>query len=90
MATRSGVLDDMSRGRKDRLRGVDCEIVNDGVRVPVAVVNAMRGCDSVIHLACCQDMANFSRMRGTIHDLLGSVDAVTEINTIPAAHRLEY
>jgi hypothetical protein len=35
-------------------------------------------------------MANFSRMRGTIHDLLGSVDAVTEINTIPAAHRLEY
>jgi hypothetical protein len=29
-------------------------------------------------------------MRGTIHDLLGSVDAVTEINTIPAGHRLEY
>ena len=38
------VLDDMSRGRKDRLRGVDCEIVNDDVRVPAAVVNAMRNC----------------------------------------------
>src|SRR5260370_36866947 len=45
------VLDDMSRGRKDRLCGVNCEIVNDDVREPAAVVNAVRGCDSVIHLA---------------------------------------
>ncbi len=53
------VLDDMSRGRKDRLRDVDCEIVNDDVRVPAAVVNAMRGCDSVIHLAYCQGTQMF-------------------------------
>jgi nucleoside-diphosphate-sugar epimerase len=53
------VLDDMSRGRKDRLDGVDCEIVNDDVREPDAVVNAMRGCDSVIHLAYCQGTQMF-------------------------------
>ncbi len=53
------VLDDMSRGRKDRLRGVNCEIVDDDVRVPGAVVNAVRGCDSVIHLAYCQGTQMF-------------------------------
>src|SRR5260370_32868352 len=53
------VLDDMSRGRKDRLCGVNCEIVNDDVREPAAVVNAVRGCDAVIHLAYCQGTQMF-------------------------------
>jgi nucleoside-diphosphate-sugar epimerase len=53
------VLDDMSRGRKDRLHGVDCEIINADVREPDAVTSAMRGCDSVIHLAYCQGTRMF-------------------------------
>lgn len=45
------VLDDMSRGQPDRLRGVACEIVTGDIRDPGIVTYAMHGCQSVAHLA---------------------------------------
>ena len=45
------VLDDMSRGQPDRLRGVACEIVTGDIRDPDIVTYAMHGCQAVAHLA---------------------------------------
>jgi nucleoside-diphosphate-sugar epimerase len=45
------VLDDMSRGKPDRLRGVDCEVISGDIRDPEMVTYAMHGCDTVAHLA---------------------------------------
>jgi dTDP-glucose 4,6-dehydratase/UDP-glucose 4-epimerase len=52
-------LDDMSRGKPERLDGTGCEIIRADVRDPGAVFSAMNGCDSVIHLAYIQGTQNF-------------------------------
>jgi nucleoside-diphosphate-sugar epimerase len=53
------VLDDMSRGKPDRLRDVPCEVISGDIRDPGAVVAAMHGCDSVAHLAYLNGTAVF-------------------------------
>lgn len=53
------VLDDMSRGRPDRLSGVRCEIRHGDVRDPEVVYQAMQGCERVLHLAFIQGTQTF-------------------------------
>ncbi len=53
------VLDDMSRGRRDRLDGVRCEIACGDVRDPETVTRSMQGAESVIHLAYMQGTQTF-------------------------------
>jgi len=53
------VLDDMSRGRRDRLDGVRCEIAHGDVRDPETVTRSMHGAESVIHLAYMQGTQTF-------------------------------
>ncbi len=53
------VLDDMSRGRPDRLAGVRCEIAHGDVRDPETVTRAMQGCELVLHLAYIQGTQTF-------------------------------
>lgn len=53
------VLDDMSRGKPDRLRGVACEVISGDVREPDMVTYAMHGCQTVAHLAYLQGTATF-------------------------------
>ena len=55
------ILDDMSRGRPERLAGVRCEIAYGDVRDPGAVTRAMQGCDRVAHLAYLQGDADVLR-----------------------------
>jgi nucleoside-diphosphate-sugar epimerase len=73
------VLDNMSRGRADRLGGAACETVVPGdIRDAAAVAGAMAGCDSVIHMASVQGTARFyddpravldTAVRGTLNVL---------------------
>jgi nucleoside-diphosphate-sugar epimerase len=49
--TKVRILDDASRGRTDRLAGVDVEIVSGDVRDGAVVHAATRGVDTVLHLA---------------------------------------
>ena len=53
------VLDDLSRGRFERLRGVDCEKISGDVRDPGLVTAAMHGCGSVVHMAYLQGTQTF-------------------------------
>jgi dTDP-glucose 4,6-dehydratase/UDP-glucose 4-epimerase len=53
------VLDDMSRGHPERLRGVACEVMEGDIRDPDAVTAAMQGCGSVAHLAYLNGTAVF-------------------------------
>ena len=53
------VLDDMSRGKPDRLRGVACEVISGDIRDPEIVTYAMHGCDTVAHLAYLNGTAVF-------------------------------
>lgn len=53
------VLDDMSRGRLDRLNGIGCDFVHGDVRDAATVTRAMQGCDSVVHLAYLQGTQTF-------------------------------
>ena len=53
------VLDDMSRGRPDRLAGTGCQIAYGDVRDAGAVRRAMQGCERVIHAAFIQGTASF-------------------------------
>ena len=53
------VLDDMSRGRLERLDGVNCTILHGDVRNQAEVHAAMAGCDAVAHLAYLQGTQTF-------------------------------
>ena len=53
------VLDDMSRGRLDRLNGIGCDFVHGDVRDPAVVTRAMQGCGRVIHAAYLQGTQTF-------------------------------
>ena len=53
------VLDNMSRGRRDRLAGIRCEVITADIRDPVAVAGAVHGCDAVVHLAYLQGTQTF-------------------------------
>lgn len=53
------VLDDMSRGRLDRLNGIGCDFVHGDIRDAATVTRAMQGCDSVVHLAYLQGTQTF-------------------------------
>ena len=53
------VLDDFSRGRPERLRGLPCELVEGDIRDPAAVTAAVHGCDTVTHLAYINGTATF-------------------------------
>jgi nucleoside-diphosphate-sugar epimerase len=53
------VLDDFSRGKPERLRGVSCDIRLGDVRREADVIAAMQGCDLVFHLAYLQGTQTF-------------------------------
>lgn len=53
------VLDDMSRGRPERLAGTGADIFYGDVRDPGAVTRAMHGCGSVVHAAYLQGTQTF-------------------------------
>ena len=53
------VLDDLSRGRPERLAGAACTLFKGDVRDPDAVTAAMHGCDTVAHLAYLQGTQTF-------------------------------
>jgi nucleoside-diphosphate-sugar epimerase len=53
------VLDDMSRGRLDRLNGIACDFVHGDIRDAATVTRAMQGCDAVVHLAYLQGTQTF-------------------------------
>ena len=53
------VLDDLSRGKRSRLDGVNCELVYGDIRSPDAVSVAMQGCDAVVHMAYLQGTQTF-------------------------------
>ena len=53
------ILDDLSRGRADRLNGLTCEIRCGDVRNESVVTAAMHGCDAVIHAAYLQGTQTF-------------------------------
>ena len=53
------VLDDMSRGRPERLSGTNCTIVRGDIRDPETVTLAMHGCERVLHCAYIQGTQTF-------------------------------
>ena len=53
------VLDNMSRGRADRLDGLGATLITGDIRAPDAVPDAMQGCDRVIHAAYVQGTQTF-------------------------------
>ena len=53
------VLDDMSRGKAERLAGIPHRITQGDIRDPETVTMAMQGCDSVIHMAYLQGTQTF-------------------------------
>jgi dTDP-glucose 4,6-dehydratase/UDP-glucose 4-epimerase len=53
------VFDDLSRGRADRLAGVNCTLMEGDVRDPAAVRAAVHGCESVVHMAYLQGTQTF-------------------------------
>lgn len=53
------VLDDMSRGRPDRLAGLPVTVHQGDVRDPDLVTRAMHGCEAVVHAAYIQGTQTF-------------------------------
>ena len=73
------LLDNLSRGRRDRLRGVNCELVWGDVRNPHVVADAMQGCDSVLHLAYLQGTQTFyAEPREVLHTAVQGMLSVLE------------
>ena len=63
------ILDNLSRGRQEYLAGVaNVEIIEDDIRNPKALANAVRGADAVIHLAA------FGSVIESVHDPVESFD----------------
>lgn len=62
------VLDDFSRGRRERLKSV-CEIIDADIRNTDVVVNAVQGCDSIIHLAYLQGTQTFYNSSRQVLDI---------------------
>ena len=75
------VFDDHSRGRADRLAGLDVELVSGDVRDAAAVRRATEGCDVVWHLA----YVNGTRFFYEKPDLVLEVGVKGALNTIEAA-----
>lgn len=63
------VLDDMSRGNRERLRGTPCTIIEGDVRNSADVLTAMHGCDMVAHLAYLQGTQTFYAEPRTVLDV---------------------
>jgi nucleoside-diphosphate-sugar epimerase len=63
------VLDDMSRGRPNRLHGLPVQIVTADVRDPGMVAYAMQGCEVVAHLAYLQGTQTFYANPRTVLDV---------------------
>ena len=53
------VLDDMSRGKPERLNGVSCYVKPGDIRDAYLVKRAMHGCDAVVHMAYLQGTQTF-------------------------------
>lgn len=53
------VLDDFSRGKRERLTGIPCEVVDGDIRDFDTVVTALHGVQSVIHMAYLQGTQTF-------------------------------
>jgi nucleoside-diphosphate-sugar epimerase len=53
------VLDDMSRGRPDRLNGIAGQVIRGDIRDPDAVLRAMHGCETAVHMAYIQGTQTF-------------------------------
>jgi dTDP-glucose 4,6-dehydratase/UDP-glucose 4-epimerase len=62
------VLDDLSRGKAARL-DTTCEIVEGDIRDTDVVVNALHGCDSVVHMAYLQGTNTFYVHPKTVLDV---------------------
>ena len=63
------VLDDLSRGRPERLRGVACKVFLGDIRDLHEVAEAMQGCDAVAHLAYLQGTQTFYAEPRTVLDV---------------------
>jgi nucleoside-diphosphate-sugar epimerase len=74
------VLDNMSRGRPERLGGLGCRISQGDVRFPDSVARAMHGCDRVIHAAYIQGTQTFYAEPREVLDV-----AVRGMNSVLAA-----
>jgi nucleoside-diphosphate-sugar epimerase len=77
------VLDDLSTGRRDRLRplGHGFELVQADVRNPIAVTRAAHGADAIIHLAAAPGGAEAGRSE--------EVNLRGALNVLEAARRAE-
>ncbi len=76
------VLDDLSRGRRERLDDAACELVTGDVRAERAVRDAMEGVQAVVHLAAPPRRPKTPREERTAHDV-----AVTGAYNVLAAAR---
>jgi nucleoside-diphosphate-sugar epimerase len=73
------VLDDFSRGRRDRLRSAGIEIVSGDVRDRDDVIRAMQGCDQAWHLAYVQGTQTFyAEPRAVLDTALRGILAVLD------------
>ena len=83
------VLDDLSRGRRDRLDGVRCEVAYGDVRDPDTVNRVMQGCESVIHAAYMQGTQTFySEPRAVLDVALRGIINVLDACRITACREL--
>jgi len=63
------VLDDLSRGRRDRLAGLDVELIPDDVRSERAVRRGCEGAAAVVHLAARVTRPRSAREERLAHDI---------------------
>lgn len=71
------VLDDFSRGKLRRLDFVQCEVMHGDIRDPAAVLRAVHGCETVIHLASAQGTQVFHEEPRKVLDI--GVRGITNI-----------